>query len=221
MTDLLIRIKASRQPYRRGGLELGTQWLEVETSSLTSEQKRALLQDDVLVIEGHNDDGSWSRLDGALRDGLLAVLAMESGQQTLDASGVPTSLTAAVLVNAQDLFVLGISIAEDRQHLVIPELVELITTERAQFAAAVEDFETRIEVLSQQLAAALAVPVNTVSEQTAIEGSGDPVAPPPETVAAPPADPASSSGEDGPAEGEAPPPAAAPKGGKSTKSRAD
>lgn len=228
MTDRIIRIKASRQPYRRAGLDLGAQWLEVDTSSLSLEQQRALLQDVVLTIEGHNDDGAWMALSGELRAGLLAVLDIDAGRTFLEDEGVTDSLASAILLNVQDLFVLGISVAEDRHHLVIPELVELITTERAQFATAVEGYDAAIADLTaqvdgqaEQMAAFEAAKNDTAPDRTAIEGGGDPAAPPPGPDAAPATGPDPAAGSGGPAGGEATPSPSALKGGKPAKSKAD
>lgn len=74
MTDRLIRIKSSRQGYRRGGLDLGSDWLEVETSDLSDAQARAILADPVLTIEGHEGEGRWSPLAGEIREGLVLLL---------------------------------------------------------------------------------------------------------------------------------------------------
>jgi len=78
MTDRIIRIKAGRKAYRRAGLALGLDWLELDTTDLSEAQKSALLADSVLSIEGREDDGSWTPLASDIRAGLVEVLRSES-----------------------------------------------------------------------------------------------------------------------------------------------
>ncbi len=78
MTDRIIRIKASRPSYRRAGLDLGSAWLEIDTSTLDVAKQRALLEDSVLTIEGREDDGSWSLLTNEVRQGLLEILVIDA-----------------------------------------------------------------------------------------------------------------------------------------------
>ncbi|WP_439471335.1 hypothetical protein [Brevundimonas sp.] len=74
MTDRIVRIKSSRQGYRRGGQDFGSSWTEVDTSELTRDQQRAILADGVLTIEGREADGSWTPLTDEIRGGLLSVV---------------------------------------------------------------------------------------------------------------------------------------------------
>ncbi len=79
MTDGIIRIKSSRQGYRRGGLDHGRDWAEIDTADLTAAQKRAVLGDPVLTIESREEDGSWSPLSAEIREGLAVLLDPASG----------------------------------------------------------------------------------------------------------------------------------------------
>ena len=81
MTDRIVRIKSSRQGYRRGGLEFGSNWVEVDTSTLTRDQQRAILADGVLAIEGREDDGSWTTLTDEIRGGLLSLVQAAPGYE--------------------------------------------------------------------------------------------------------------------------------------------
>lgn len=74
MTDSLIRIKASRAGYRRGGLALGPDWQVIDTSSLARAQQLALLADPAVVIEGHDGEDVWSPLSAEIRAGLVSLL---------------------------------------------------------------------------------------------------------------------------------------------------
>lgn len=219
MTDRIIRIKASRDSYRRGGLSLGPKWLEVDTSSLSPKQQRALLADSLLTIEGRNDDDTWSPMSAELRDGL--VMLLDGVTLTGDGSGsalppltqvdLIDTLADAVAEVAAELDELGLG--QVSPEAVIPSLLDLIRSERAQAVAA-------LDAASAEIAALSANP-NTSASDGAQEGGGDPPASPPrtDTTAATSPDPAG--GEGGQGGGEAPPPAPAPKAGKSSKSKAD
>lgn len=93
MTDQIIRIKSSRQGYRRGGLVLDREWIQVDTADLSEAHKRAVLQDPVLTIEGRQDDGSWTPLTVEVRQGLAALL---QGVSEAEASGVQPEVGTVV-----------------------------------------------------------------------------------------------------------------------------
>ena len=112
MTDRIIRIKASRPTYHRAGLDLGAAWLEIDTSTLSVTQQRALLEDPVLTIEGREDDGSWSLLTNEVRLGLLEILVIDAEEATGAVIGVggADTLWDAIQANQAELGELEIAL---------------------------------------------------------------------------------------------------------------
>lgn len=151
MTDRIIRIKSSRPSYRRAGLDLGSDWREFDTSDLSVAQQRALLGDDVLTIQGREDDGAWSPLGREIREGLLAILDIDA-EEGAGSVIADDTLAASIRDNAADLELLGIGL-NIGQDLVIPTLIALIVEDRDAAAstytlkAAIQDNREALDAL--------------------------------------------------------------------------
>lgn len=150
MTDNLIRIKAARPSYRRAGLALGANWTEVDTSNLSADQKRALLGDAALTIEGHEGDGTWSPLSAEIRAGLLVVLEdAEEGREAFgreqtgglseadeEALDVGRNLISLVEDNRDLLDSVGLWPVEEPERLFLDVVNRLVRTEGDMAATA-------------------------------------------------------------------------------------
>ena len=166
MTDTRIRIKSSRSGYRRGGLSFSKDWQEVDTASLSRVQQRAVLDDPVLAIEGHNDDDTWSPLPAEIREGLAALLegdALEESTPTGVGEGEPLAALDPELLASADLGRDLLATIDLHREMLETRGLWPVAVPQAlflDFAGRLGTAEDEVERLTAELAAAQTIPAS-------------------------------------------------------------
>lgn len=85
--DVMVRGRASRPTFRRGGLVFGDRdWTPIDPDAMQPADALAVLAEPVITIQGREAGGEWRPMPADIREGLIEVLQEKLADDAKDAA---------------------------------------------------------------------------------------------------------------------------------------